>query len=112
MELNIFFTHKVGKLSNTALLPGIHEDEPPDSIEINLLQFCEIEKIRCGVKEKISQVFFLGTREDKGGFRVKPLGCHHGRKGIKVGINMGGDDLLVGGLLCSFCHRWHHSTVS
>ena len=47
------------------------------------------------MKEEISQIFFLGAGEYKDCLRVEFLCGNDGSKGIKVGIHMGGDDLLM-----------------
>lgn len=47
------------------------------------------------MKEEIPQILFLGAREHKDCLRVEFLCGNDGSKGIKIGVHMGGNDLLM-----------------
>jgi len=67
----------------------------PDPVEIKVLHFCEVEQIRCGMEEKITQVFFLRTGKNQSCIGIQPACGNHGCKGIEICVNVRGDDLIV-----------------
>ena len=84
-------------------LSGIDEDESFDFGNIDLFDVRDIQKIDHGLDEEISQIFFLGTWKDNQGVRVELLGGQHGGQGIKISIDVGGDNrctFWVGHAIC------------
>jgi hypothetical protein len=57
-----------------------------------MLHIFHIKKIYHGTYEEISKIFFLGARKYHQSFRIELLCGQHGSYGIKVGIQMSGDD--------------------
>ena len=79
----------VCKLADSAGLAGVHQHKPLDRAQIHISNLHYVVKIDHRFDEKVSQVLFLGAREDHKGSRIELLRRQHRRKGIKVCIHMG-----------------------
>jgi hypothetical protein len=122
MVIDVYFdvipVDQLGELADAALLARVHENEPPDPVQLDLFHFGEIEQVRCGMKKKIPKIFFLRSRKYETGAGVEFARTDQGRQRVKIGIDMGCDDvrgrgirLLFGGcFLTGSCrHLWNHS---
>ena len=93
MQLDVITPGETGEGSDPIGLADIHQDQPGHGSEINLLDPLEPVAIAAAFEEEFAEGAFLGTGKNQFGFRVEFLGRDHRSEAIKIGIDVGGDDL-------------------
>ncbi len=84
------------KSTDSIRLTGIHQDQTMDSFQRYLFYLGKIVEIDRGLEKEIAQVLFLRTGKDQPGLGIELFGGHHGGQTVKIGIEVGGDDLDTG----------------
>ena len=95
VDFHIFAIRQPGKVSDTALLPGVHQNQPFDGIDIDFFDFGDIQEVKSGIQEKISEIFLLRAGKNQGCFRIEFAGSQHGGEGVKIGVDMGRNNLCM-----------------
>ena len=92
MDFQAFPVQDPGEFSDAVPLPRVDKYKFPNPVEINLPDLGEIKKVRCGVEEKIAEVFFLGARENQCRTRIELPGGDHRSESIEIGVDVCCDD--------------------
>jgi hypothetical protein len=77
MDFQLGIVQDTAQVANPVSPLGIDQDQSGDRRVIELPQFGNVEQIDHGLDEKISQVFFLGSREYHQRIGIQLLGGKH-----------------------------------
>ena len=92
VDVDVAIGKKFPEFADAAGLAGIHQDKAFDVLEIDILNFGEIEKIQTGPDKKIPEIALLGTGEDQDGVGIEFFGRHHGGQPVEISIHVGGNN--------------------
>jgi hypothetical protein len=73
-------------------MAGVDNDQTGNGRKIYVFNFLEIIDVAEFLGQKIPQIFFLGSGKDDHSLWIELLSGQHGANGIKVRIDMAGDD--------------------
>ena len=88
--------HQLGELADPAFLPGIHQDQPADLVQIHVLGPLQVQGVGGRLDKEILEPPFLGSGKHGHGLGIEQAGRQHGRQSVEIGVLVGRDYGQVG----------------